>query len=67
MKDQSNEEPKKIIALELTEEEYAALKKEAERNKIPTKTLSKFIIQNTIRESKRSKAANFFDRFFPKL
>lgn len=64
---EAKEESKKIIAVELTEEEYAALKKEAERNKIPTKTLSKFILQNTLRESQRSKASNFFSKFFPKF
>ena len=61
------EESTKVIAVELTEEDYEALKKEADRNKIPTKTLSKFIIQNILRESKRSKAGNFFSRFFPKF
>jgi uncharacterized protein (DUF1778 family) len=44
---------KHVVKLELTEEEFQALKEHAEKSNIPTKTYTEFVLKNILREAKR--------------
>jgi len=55
---------KKNIRVELTDEEYRALKEYAEKNNLKTKTYTEFLLKNIIREAKGSKNfSSFFEKF----
>ncbi len=57
-------EEKRNIRVELSEEEYKALKEYAERNNLKTKTYTEFLLKNIIKEAKGSKnPASIFEKF----
>jgi hypothetical protein len=55
------------IRVELSDEEYKALKGYAEKNNLKTKTYTEFLLRNIIRESKSKGGAGGFFRKFKDL
>ena len=55
------EKEKRNIRVELTEEEYEALKAHAEKNNLKTKTYTEFLLKNILREARGSR--NFSSLF----
>lgn len=56
-------EEKKNIRIELSEEEYKALKDYAEKNNLKTKTYTEFLLKNILKEAKGKSPGSIFEKF----